>query len=127
MILKRQKQTESHLAIVVDHQQRSLRAQVDRQPPQFTLTSLSGYKTKDPFIGILITLSEVLDDPVLIQHLNVSNANVTSFAGDGGTYGLRVEALPKQLVTVNVPPGVVKDRAGNPNLGSDLLTVQHCE
>lgn len=101
--------------------------QVDRQPPVFTLTSLVGYKTKETQVGVLVTLSEVIDEPVTADFFNVTNANVTAFAGDGGTYGLRLEAFPQQLVGVNVREGVVKDRAGNWNLASNLLLIQHCK
>ncbi|MEG3843595.1 Ig-like domain-containing protein, partial [Microcoleus sp. herbarium14] len=92
---------------------------VDTVVPTLALTSTSATTTKAPFL-VTATFSESVTG-FSGSDVNVTNGNVSSFAGSGTTYTFTVTPTASGNVTVDVPAAKATDTAGNNNTAATQL------
>ncbi|MBJ6118122.1 T9SS type A sorting domain-containing protein [Pontibacter sp. BT310] len=91
-----------------------VKIRLDRTAPRVHISStVSSITTQDP---VLIQLN--FDEPVegfTIEDVVVSGAEKHSFSGSEASYNLEIKPSLGSMITVEVPKGATKDKAGNLN------------
>ncbi|KAH8966354.1 hypothetical protein BDL97_03G020900 [Sphagnum fallax] len=97
----------------------------DRERPEVQLSTIAPAKTKSHIIPVLIQFTE----PVFLFNssgVTISGGNLTSFIQvSETTYALEVYIFDNTLMRIAVSENQTMDIAGNLNLASPILKVQH--
>lgn len=97
---------------------------IDGTAPSVSISSSATSPTALSPIPIRITFSESVAGFV-VGDISADNAQVTNFAGSGGSYTADVTPTANGIVTVTIASSVAEDLAGNANSAAAPFSIQY--
>lgn len=80
------------------------------------------YTNKQSIHNIFINLSEIPFSDLTSSNFTTHNANISDFSGNGNNYTFTLSAIQEGQISVSVDANSFKDRAGNFNNQSNILS-----